>query len=767
MVSYVMGTIGAAALWIAFAATIAAIVLLVVGHIQGGKPAVMGGAPKGEATTGLGHVCVFVAMLALLVACAVIVEGFFTHNVALYYVATEYPTDTGSLFWFYQLAGLWAGRAGSLLTWAFLISAFAAYIAWKHRKGSDRLSNIALVVMMFVLVLFIAVMMFSSGNNPFILTDSSYIDEATGALTGQASAWGMNPLLQHWAMAIHPPTLFVGYAGMTVPFAYAIAALVCNDPSKRWVELSQRIALFAFIFLTVGIGLGAVWAYVCLGWGGYWGWDPVENASLLSWLVAVAMIHTFSAYRRRDMMKGWAVFTATLTFVFVVLGTFITRSGLVESVHAFDDDPVSLYLFLAIMLGALVVLLVAWICRHKSFQSTDDIEKVVSKNGSYYLTNLIMVFAGILLAYLTVASALPGWLPAGGLTIGTGAYETVARPLGVILCALAAVCPFLMWKKTDGKQFWHNMRIPLIIAAVLAVLLVGHWAFNLLPAYEANLSQADTVAAADLQNMGPSWYYNGLALIALLVASLLVADSAYLVVRGVRSRMKNKGENAFKALGQLVVKTPAQAGGYLTHLGLGIVLIGLVGSAMYITDRTYIFNEGDTARVGAYTLKLTEANGVTYDEENNRLSDVTVEVSKNGKVVETLNPALKWTAKSYYGQAFVTACTVSNPFEDLFVSYQGYSSAGYIINARINPMISLVWAGFVVMVIGIVCAAFPKRSSVGDQLEVLPGGAAAKKGAKKAVAQAEPAQAASAPSSAASDSAQADGAPEPPASAKE
>ena len=280
-----------------------------------------------------------------------------------------------------------------------------------------------------------------------------------------------------------------------------------------------------------------------------------------------------------------------------------------------------------------------------------------------------------------------------------------------------------MWKKTDGKQFWSNMRLPLIIAAVLAVALIGHWAFNLLPAYEANLSQADTVAAADLQNMGPAWYYNGLAVIAMLVGSLLVADSAYLVVRGVRARMNNKGENLPRAIAGIVTKTPAQTGGYLTHLGLGIVLIGLVGSAMYITDRTYIFNEGDTARVGAYTLKLTDATEAHYDEQNNRLSDVTVEVSKGGQVIDTLNPALEWTAKSYYGQTFVTACTVSNPFEDLFVSYQGYSSSGYIINARINPMISLVWAGFIVMTIGIVCAAAPKRSSIKDQLEVLPGGA--------------------------------------------
>ena len=197
MVSYAMGTIGAGALWVAFAATIGTIVLLIAGNLKVGKLPVKGAVPKDAASLRAGHACVFVAMLALLLACAVIVEGFFTHNVALYYVATQYPTDTGSLFWFYQLAGLWAGRAGSLLTWAFLISAFAGYVAWRRHKHPERLSDVALVVIMSVLLLFIAVMLFSSGNNPFILTDRAYIDEATGSLVGQATAWGMNPLLQH------------------------------------------------------------------------------------------------------------------------------------------------------------------------------------------------------------------------------------------------------------------------------------------------------------------------------------------------------------------------------------------------------------------------------------------------------------------------------------------------------------------------------------------------------------------------------------------
>ena len=749
MVSYTMVYVGQVALWLCLVATVAAALCLVAGHARAAKvPAPVGtkadkakaaiAASTAEGFTNLGYLLVFVAALALVVCGVVIVEGFFTHNVAVQYVAQNYPEDTGSLFWLFQLSGLWASRAGSLLTWAILMGLFAAWVAWHHRAETDRLTNMALVVVMVVLAIFVAVMLFSSGNNPFVATDPSYID-ASGNLTGAASLWGMNVLLEHWAMALHPPTLFVGYAGMTVPFAYGIAALIVNDPSRRWVDACGRIALFSFIFLTVGIGLGAVWAYVVLGWGGYWGWDPVENASLLSWLTGVAMIHSFTVYRKRGIMKGWSLLTATLTFVCVVLGTFITRSGLVQSVHAFDSDPVSTYLFLAIMIAALAVLLVLWLARRGSFTEDDDIESMASKNGSYYLTNIIMVFSAVLLAYLTVASALPTWLPAGGTSAGSGTYETIARPLGVLFCAMAAVCPFLAWKKTDGREFWKNVRVPAVVAAVLLVALAGHWACNLLPVYEANLAQSDTTAVADLQAMGPGWYYNGLAFLALVVACLLVANSGYLIVRGTRSRMKNKSENAALALGRLFVKSPAQAGGYLTHLGLGIVLAGLVGSSMYVTDRTFSFTEeGQSVQVGAYTITYERQNiyeegvdgmtydssrGTWYDEDKNICTNVVLSVSRDGQELGEVTSSLEFTAKSYYGQTRVNAVTLSNPFEDLFVVYQGHNTDGSVaVNARVNPLISLAWAGFAVMAAGIVCATWPRRAT--PALKVLDGGRA-------------------------------------------
>ena len=206
-----------------------------------------------------------------------------------------------------------------------------------------------LMVTNIVLMLFSAGMLFSDAEQPVQgRRRPSYLD-ASGKLVGEAAAWGMNPLLQHWAMILHPPTLFIGYAGLTIPFAFAIAALIVNDGSKAWVEIVDRITVFSWLFLGAGIGLGSVWAYVVLGWGGYWGWDPVENASLLPWLTGVGLLHSFTIYRKRDGFKKWAIALASVTFALVILGTFITRSGIVQSVHAFQADPVSLYLFLGMI----------------------------------------------------------------------------------------------------------------------------------------------------------------------------------------------------------------------------------------------------------------------------------------------------------------------------------------------------------------------------------------------------------------------------------
>ena len=378
-----MTTLGNVMLGLAFLSSVVAAIALILGRNQGES--------QGEGATNVGYLATFGALAFYTIACAVMLSALFRQDFTFLYVAENHSTDVSNLRWLYTLSGLWAGREGSLMFWAWLLSMFAAYVAYKRMQVTDALSNMGVMVTNVILALFGAAMLFSQPNNPFKASPPEMLGP-NGELLAQTA---MNPLLQHWAMILHPPTLFVGYAGMAIPFAFAIAAIIVNDGSKLWVQIVDRITVFAWLFLGAGIGLGAIWAYVVLGWGGYWAWDPVENASLLPWLTGVGLLHSFTVYRRRNGFKRWAVGMASVTFAVVILGTFITRSGIVQSVHAFQEDPVSLYLFLFMILGSLVAGLGGMYWRGATFAADDQFESLTSKEAAYYFNNVLMLVATI------------------------------------------------------------------------------------------------------------------------------------------------------------------------------------------------------------------------------------------------------------------------------------------------------------------------------------------------------------------------------------
>ena len=666
-----------------------------------------------ESLINAGYLMVFGTTIALTLCIVIILVCFVISNFSLAYVVSNYPNTDSALKPLYEVSAVWAGRQGSLLLWTWLISVFASVVAWRRMRVTDDLSNAALGVAQVIVALFAATLVFSQSNNPFMATAAEYLN-ADGTLAGTIG--GMNPLLMHWAMILHPPATFIGYAGMTLPFAYAMAALICGDMSARWVELCDRLAVFSFIFLTIGMALGAVWAYVVLGWGGFWAWDAVENASLMSWLTGVAMIHSFTLYRKRGCFKRWSIFSATITFIFVVLGTFITRSGLVQSVHAFAEDPVSTYFFLAIMVAAGMAFLIGVLYRHGQIVEDDEIESLLSKNGSYYITNLVMCVSAVLVAYLTVSSALPTWMPLGGSVIAAGAFNAVARPVGTLFCLLMAVCPMLGWRKTDGAAFARNMRVPAIAGAVVFAGLMFLFVTKFVPEYDAIVT-AGGAAATALTEQGPKVYYFALTVLAFATASLLLTSSAYLLVRGVFSRMRNKGENPVVALAQLFRHSPAQAGGYLTHLGVAVVLVGLVGSSMYVQEQTLNLSAdqgqgGQGGQVGAYVLTVTGTREYT-DSAADMFKEVQLAVTDaaTGRELGTLAPSMEVSATNS-GQQTLHAGVLSFLLEDLFVAFQGFNADGTLsINVKINPLIMLNWIGAGISIVGIVLAFAPRRAT--------------------------------------------------------
>jgi len=609
---------------------------------------------------------------------------------------------------------VWAGREGSFLLWAWFLSLYASFVAWKRIEITDPLSNIGLLVTNVVLALFAAAMLFSESNAPFKATPSAAIDPATHQLIGAAAAWGMNPLLQHWAMILHPPMLFIGYAGMTIPFAFALAALIINDGSRAWVDIVDRITIFGWLFLGAGIGLGAVWAYVVLGWGGYWGWDPVENASLLPWLTCVGLLHSFTVFKRRDGFKRWAVALSGSTFALVILGTFITRSGIVQSVHAFEADPVSQYLFLTMIVVAVALpLLLLW-WRWKTFAGNDEFESLTSKEAAYYFNNVIMLVAGWLVAYLTISSAIPVWFHVGQYVFPPFAhtsvpgtmFDAIARPVGVAYLAILAICPMLSWRSTDWPSLWKRLRWSLAGAAVLFALLLTEWFVTLRPIYDFMVVQTSD-PGKKFAGAGPAWWYHGIAILGLLIASILIANTVTLFIEGARKRAEARGENFGVALWSLVTKARSQSGGYIAHIGMGVILIGLIGSAMYVQDQTFMVQDkpGSTFQMADYTFTYQGVTDATL-ANGNTTSKMALAVSRGGRQLGVINPGMtNFTATQ---QNRLDAKVYSEALRDIFVVYQGSSGATLVVNVKINPLIWFSWAGFILLLLGTALAAWPK-----------------------------------------------------------
>lgn len=712
-----MAIFGLIGLLVAFAAVVVSIVCFAVGSFVRRKPAK---SDTADMVLWGGHVAVIVVFAALSFCCGLLMFCFVTGDTSIQYVVQDQSKQTGALGMLYRISGLWEGREGSLLFWAWLISLFSTVMAVRDMKALDKLDCMALLVMQLVLAGFVGILLFSEDNTPFVAMAAKYFD-ANGNLTGAAALWGMNSLLEHWAMAVHPPALFIGYAGLTVPFAYAIAALVVNDSSDAWVRKCQRYTMVSWLFLGIGIGLGSVWAYVVLGWGGYWGWDAVENSSLLSWLVGLALIHSFTVYRRRGAFKRWSVMCACLTFAFVVVGTFISRSGLVQSVHAFSGDTVSLVLFGSLIAVSVLAGIVGLAIRWKSFApknvADENVENVISRDAAYYFNNVIMVVFAFLLLYLTISSALPSWLPFGGTALSAGTYNAVARPLGILYCMVLAVCPLLGWVKTDRAEFLRKAKVPAICAAVLFCVLMVYLVTYLSPAYDATIAAGGSNGTG-LANEGPAWYYKGLAVVGFAVASLVFFNTLFLIARNSRAWAEKHGTNPVSAFFKMLPGHASTYGGYIAHIGISVILIGLIGSSMFVTEKTtYLkYDEStDTAEdfnIQDFTLVYTHNSVVQGDSGNDIFYTVEFDVYRDGNYVGHVAPNVQLVESTQ--QTKSNTGVIGFPEEDLFVIYKGVNTAGnFSIDVRVNPLIRFVWGGFFVLIAGVAIAALGRRKSRG------------------------------------------------------
>ena len=393
-----------------------------------------------------GYYAVYAFFLATVVSAAVLLQAFLKGDFSFGYVAEN---SDASLSTFYRIAGFWAGQQGSFLLWLLLIAVVVVVIALLDLNKLEPLTGGAVMVLSVIGAVFTALMVFDQGSNPFVKA-------AAGTVP-----FGLNPLLLHPAMVLHPPALFIGYVGLSVPFAFAVSAMLLGRADALWVKLSQKWAVAGWLFLSLGIGLGAWWAYVVLSFGGYWGWDPVENTSLVPWLAATALLHSMTLYRTRGLFKRWALGLASAAFFFTILATWTTRTGLINSVHAFGESKVLVWILstFLVAIAAVGVGLLAW--RWRRFESHDDVQSWLSRDFLYYVTNLLLTLFAVALALVTVAMPL-----ALNKTVGPSTYNTFAEPLGVVVLALIAVCPLLAWRKTEGAALSGSLIVPAVVAAL-------------------------------------------------------------------------------------------------------------------------------------------------------------------------------------------------------------------------------------------------------------------------------------------------------------
>ena len=472
----------------------------------------------------------------------------------------------------YKLAALWGGLEGSLVLWAFILAGFAAAVVWLGRERDRVLMPWVQATLAFVLQFFLALIAFV--ENPF-----TFVTAPVAPPDGS----GMNPLLQNFWMLIHPPCLYLGFVGMTVPFAYAVAALITGQLGDVWIRVTRRWTILGWLFLGFGVFLGSYWSYLELGWGGYWFWDPVENASFMPWLVITAFLHSVMMQEKRDMLKVWNVLLIILAFCLSIFGTLLTRSDILSSVHNFAGSRVGPHfgLFLALTLtGSL--LLVIW--RLPLLRSRHRIESLLSREAAFLVNNLLFVGICAGIFYLTMYPVFSTLLTGSRVSMGAGIFNLVLSPWFLVLVLLMGIGPVIAWRRSSARSLRVAFTGPTLALIVTLVFIFGATRSSMLPGLRsAGARIGETLRGRGFDAMREAFDAAMPLLGALFMAScvFVTATIAQEFIRGTRARMTSQGEALHTAFGRLTWRNKRRYGGYLVHLGIVLIVVGITGSSVY------------------------------------------------------------------------------------------------------------------------------------------------------------------------------------------
>ncbi len=615
-------------------------------------------------------IAIFVAVFG---AAFALVWAAFTDDYSLSYILHH---TNNALPLAYKFSALWSGQEGSLLLWAFLLAAYGFVLRVRH-KVDVRLTAFASTILAAIQTFFLLLLVFAAP--PFALEPGPLAPDG----------FGLNPLLQYPEMVIHPPMLYLGYVGFSVPFAFALGALMMRYPGEKWIAITRRWTMVTWLFLTCGIFLGAHWAYSVLGWGGYWGWDPVENASLMPWLTGTAFLHSVMMQEKRGMMKRWNVWLIFATFLLTLLGTLLTRAGLVSSVHAFAQSSIGNW-FVGFMAIVFAVCLFTFIKNGDHLKSENHMESIVSREASFLFNNAILGAACLTVLVGTLFPVLSEYVQGSKTTMGAPYYNRVNVPIGLFLLFLTGVGPLLAWRSTSLRTIRRNFILPGVAFGVtLAVLMlcgVHPWADS------------------------DAWLSTTFSLLAFSLAAAVVTAISSEFLRGANVVRTQTGQNIVSSMATLMHRNTRRYGGYLVHFGIVVLFIGIAGGA-FNQSHEQEMGFGDSMEMGPWKivcLSYTQDSNANYDTDYALL-----DVYKYGKKVVQLAPEKRLYHATEQPQTMVSLH--STALVDVYTVFEGRNPETNrpIIKVFLNPLISWIWIGVLIVVAGtgfaLVPSAMPKR----------------------------------------------------------
>jgi cytochrome c-type biogenesis protein CcmF len=648
-----MENLGSLAILLAFCVAIYATCASVVGRVRR-KPFLVES----------GRRAVYGVWALVTVASIVLVHALLTGDFRLAYVSEH---SNNALPLLYKFAAWWSGQEGSLLFWMWLLSTYTAVVAFTNRRRHRDMMPWVLAILTTIEVFFLTMNNFVA--NPFRLLANE------GLIVKPPDGSGLSPVLQYPAMAIHPPMLYLGYVGFAVPFAFAMGSLITRQAGDGWIHTTRRWTLVTWLFQGTGVMLGAAWAYHVLGWGGYWAWDPVENASLLPWLSGTAFLHSVMMQEKKGMMKVWNMVLISTTFFLCILGTSMTRGGLVQSVHAFAQSSIGRYFvgFLAVGIAATAYLILD---RLDYLKSEAELESVISRESSFLFNNLILLASCFAVLWGTLFPKISEAISGDQISLDADWYNRLMVPIGLFLLFLTGVGPLFAWRRTSADRLRRNFQWPGIAALVLVAVL-----------FAAGIHQPYPLISFGF---------------CLFVAITVVVE----FYKGANSIAGRTGMNLLRATFELTHRNTRRYGGYLVHMGVVLIFIGFTGHA-FNKSEVKEMSRGDTMHIGHYALRMAR---LEQGENANYLwSRGIFEVTKDGQALGTLQPEKRLFKASKESTSEVAIRQRLN--EDLYVNFGGMSDDGQraVIQAFVNPLVTWVWLGGLVLIGGTLVCLVPSK----------------------------------------------------------